>query len=450
MSAEPNKKQRAPKDANATEKSTKSDKDLDEEIAKMKALCAKKPETPMSDNFRVPEWTESDGAGCVVETSTFVDMFPRAREQYLIDNWENIRKILYPHKIAATLDLVNGSMTVETTPKTWDPFIIIKAHHMIRLLARYVPVEAAARVLRDDTTSTIVDLDLLVPKGALRESRYLKRRQRLVGPHNRTLQVMEVLTECYIGVAGRTLAAIGSFRGVNEVTKIVKAVVADNQHPYYELKRLLVKRELLASESADVQAADWQPYLPQYRKVRPGAAEKDEKKADVGRAAARRAGADVALDGKGKKDKKGAKRDVEEDDEGGDGDGWDYEDDDHPRKGDAEAAGSDDDGAARAAKGKAGKAGKKDVGASAAADEAPTAEQAKAVAKKRDRSGAFDDDGNMLSAKAKRRADASNRVSVPDTHVPRAADKEMASGRSAPAVKAALAAAGRRDKRKQA
>jgi len=49
-------------------------------------------------------------------------------------------------------------MTVRTTKKTFDPYSIIKARDVIKLISRSVPFHQALKVMEDNITSEVIKI----------------------------------------------------------------------------------------------------------------------------------------------------------------------------------------------------------------------------------------------------------------------------------------------------
>ncbi|EFN70489.1 KRR1 small subunit processome component-like protein [Camponotus floridanus] len=208
-------------------------------------------------SLKIPEFKEKDNPHRLLEESSFATMFPKYREQYLKEHWALVQKALAEHHVKAELDLVEGSMTVKTTRKTWDPYIIVKARDMIKLMARSVPFEQAVRVLQDDIAADVIKISSLVRNKA----KFVKRRQRLIGPNGCNLKSIELLTNCYVVVQGQTVSALGPYKGLQQVRKVVEDTMR-NIHPVYSLKALMLKREL--AKNPKLKNENWEQYLPKY------------------------------------------------------------------------------------------------------------------------------------------------------------------------------------------
>ncbi|KAI0843184.1 eukaryotic type KH-domain (KH-domain type I) [Hypoxylon sp. FL0890] len=212
------------------------------------------------DKWKVEPFKPSDNAGgTFAEESSFAVLFPKYREVYLKEAWSGITKALQQIGIACTLDLIEGCMTVKTTRKTWDPAAILKARDLIKLLARSVPAPQALRILQDDVACDIIKIRNLVRN----KEKFVKRRQRILGPNGQTLKALELLTQTYILVQGNTVSALGPYKGLKEVRRVVEDCMA-NIHPIYQIKELMIKREL--AKDPELAHENWERFLPNYKK----------------------------------------------------------------------------------------------------------------------------------------------------------------------------------------
>ncbi|KJA21646.1 hypothetical protein HYPSUDRAFT_67573 [Hypholoma sublateritium FD-334 SS-4] len=247
-------------------------------VSKNKAHRKEKPwdtdDIDQKNQWKIDPFAPTDNkAGAFTEESSFATLFPKYREKYLREVWSAVTKALDTYGITCTLDLVHGSMSVKTTRKTYDPYIILKARDMIKLMARGVAINQAVKVLQDDTACDIIKIGNLVRN----KERFVKRRQRIIGPDGSTLKAIELLTNCYVLVQGNTVSVMGPFKSLKEVRRIVLDCMK-NIHPIYRIKELMIRREL--AKDPKLATESWDRFLPQFRKRHLKTSEKTAKKND--------------------------------------------------------------------------------------------------------------------------------------------------------------------------
>ena len=124
--------------------------------------------------------------------------------------------------------------------------------------------------MQDDVSCAIINI------GGFSKSKdkFLKRRQRLIGPEGATLKVcksnthltkkaLQLVTDCFVMVQGKTVVAMGSYKGIEHVKETVEDCMR-NIHPIYGIKKLMIMKEL--EKDPTLSKEDWSRFLPAYKK----------------------------------------------------------------------------------------------------------------------------------------------------------------------------------------
>lgn len=216
------------------------------------------------------EFKPEDNPNGLAEESSFKVLFPQYREPYFKENEKDIIEVFKTHTLDVSVDFVKGFVTTTTTKKTYDPFIIIKGRDVLKLMSRGIALEQAKRVFQDDITTEIIKLSSYCSREA-----FINRRQRLIGQDGATLKAIELLSDSYILIQGKTASIIGTYHGIKEATNIIIDCMK-NIHPIYNINRLMVKKEL--EKNPNMKDKDWNTLLPQYVKSKQKKVKKIKKK----------------------------------------------------------------------------------------------------------------------------------------------------------------------------
>lgn len=142
----------------------------------------------------------------------------KSRENDLQEAWPVVEGALGPFGISCNLNLAERSMNVSTTLWTKDPYIIVKARDLTKLLSRSVPVDQAIKILEDEMQCDIIEIGGLVQS----KKQLDKRKLLLLGPNSATVKAIGILTRCYLLIKGRTVSVMGLFNNLEKVRSIIE------------------------------------------------------------------------------------------------------------------------------------------------------------------------------------------------------------------------------------
>ncbi|KAH8043574.1 hypothetical protein JL722_15125 [Aureococcus anophagefferens] len=227
------------------------------ELAMERRYRKDKPwDTDDVDHWKLEEWKPEHSPGAFLEESSFATLFPRYREGYIREAWPIVTRTLGKVGVACELNLIEGSMTVATTRKTSDPYVILKARDLIKLPRRSRGAgDEDPRRRRTATSSRSAAScgtgTASCAGGSASSGPTARRSRRSSCSRSATCSPRA------------TRSRMGGIKGLKTCRKVVEECFR-NVHPIYNIKILMIKREL--ANDPELKEEDWERFLPKFAK----------------------------------------------------------------------------------------------------------------------------------------------------------------------------------------
>ncbi|KAK9927936.1 hypothetical protein M0R45_025096 [Rubus argutus] len=146
--------------------------------------------------------------GCFVMTS-YTNYFHQKRATILQEAWPMVESLLEHLGISSTLNMVECSMTVSTTRRTVDPYVIDEACSLLELLCRtHVPPSMAIETLSGSRKHTLIKMGNeeggLCSKFEIKKEEYRKRWEFL----SHSLMALAETTRCHLFLNKDSITAV--------------------------------------------------------------------------------------------------------------------------------------------------------------------------------------------------------------------------------------------------
>lgn len=197
----------------------------------------------------------------MLEENRFEVLVARSRVPYFQEVDGELRELLGGYGLRYELDAARGVCAVQNSLETPDPTAVLVARQLLRLVARYMPLDVARRVFEPGVESEVIAVDVCA-----RRETFLKRRERFVGSNRQTLTALELLTNTRMQVYGGTVAVVGTARGIQLVQRVARDCFGRNVLPSHWIKVLMIRREL--ERLPEMRGMDWSNFMPRVRTSR--------------------------------------------------------------------------------------------------------------------------------------------------------------------------------------